>query len=762
MPALAAIRKVAFLGDYLPRKCGIATFTTDLRCAVAQQFPALQCLVVPVNDRATGYDYPAEVRFEIAEQDLTSYLRAADFLNITDVDVVCVEHEFGIFGGPAGSHVLALLRELRMPIVTTLHTVLREPNVEQRRVMRDLIQLSTRLVVMSERGAEFLREVYQAPAAKIDLIPHGIPDMPFADPNYFKDEFGVAGKQVLLTFGLLSPNKGIEYALRALPDIIREFPHIVYIVLGQTHPNLLRDEGEAYRLSLERLAKDLGVQKHVVFFNRFVEIEELMRFIGAADIYLTPYLTEAQITSGTLAYAFGAGNAVISTPYWHAAELLTAERGKLVPFRDARAITAAVVALLRDEPLRHTMRKNAYRLGRDMVWSRVAQLYAKSFAQARLDHSFVGRKSSPIKTLDEQPGQLPELKLDHMFRLSDSTGIFQHASFTVPNFAEGYCTDDNARALVLALLLQKLGHGSPELGAHAATYAAFLNFAFDRTRGRFRNFMSFERRWLEEIGSEDCHGQALWALGLCVSQAGQGSFQMLAAELFELALPVAAEFTSPRAWAFTLIGIDEYLRRFGGDRRANQIRDTLTAKLIQRYADAATDEWHWFEEVVSYANAKLPHAMILNGRCLNNPAMLELGLKTLRWLVKVQTSPAGAFRPVGSNGFYQRGHAPAQFDQQPIEAQATVSACIEAYHATNDPFWVAEARRAFEWFLGRNDLGLALYDPGTGGCRDGLHVDRLSQNQGAESTLAFLLALAEKRALQNTLTSFKEPAGGQR
>ena len=430
----STIKKVAFLGDYLPRKCGIATFTTDLRCAVAKEFPALQCPVVPVNDLACGYDYPAEVRFEIAEQDLPSYLRAADFLNITDVDVVCVEHEFGIFGGPAGSHVLALLRELRMPIVTTLHTVLRDPNTEQRRVMRDLIRLSTRLVVMAERGQEFLLDVYQAPAAKIDLIPHGIPDMPFADPNYFKDEFGVAGKQVLLTFGLLSPNKGIEFALHALPDIIREFPNTVYIVLGQTHPNLLRDEGEAYRLSLERLAKDLGVQKHVVFFNRFVELEELMRFIGAADIYLTPYLTEAQITSGTLAYAFGAGNAVVSTPYWHAAELLTAERGKLVPFRDARAIAVAVVELLRDEPLRHSMRKNAYLLGRDMVWSRVAQLYAKSFEQARQDHSFVGRKSSPIKTLDEQPDLLPSLKLDHLFRMSDSTGIFQHASFTVPNF----------------------------------------------------------------------------------------------------------------------------------------------------------------------------------------------------------------------------------------------------------------------------------------------------------------------------------------
>ncbi len=756
------IRKVAFLGDYLPRKCGIATFTTDLRCAVAAEFPSKQCLVVPVNDVAGGYDYPPEVRFELAEQDLASYLRAADFLNITDVDVVCLEHEYGIFGGPAGSHVLALLRELRMPIVTTLHTVLREPNADQRRVMRELIRLSTRLVVMSERGREFLRDVYQAPAAKVDLIPHGIPDMPFADPNYFKDEFGVAGKQVLLTFGLLSPNKGIEFGLRALPDVIREFPNAVYIVVGQTHPNLLREEGEAYRLSLERLAKDLGVQKHVVFFNRFVELEELLRFIGAADIYLTPYLTEAQITSGTLAYAFGNGNAVVSTPYWHAAELLADGRGVLVPFRDAGAIAAGVIELLRDEARRHALRKNAYKLGREMVWSRVARLYSRSFDQARQDHSFVGRKSSPIKTLDEQPGQLPELKLDHLLRMSDSTGIFQHASFTVPNFAEGYCTDDNARALVLALMLQNLGHGSAALGAVATTYAAFLNHAFDRNRGRFRNFMSFERRWLEDVGSEDCHGHALWALGLCVGQAGQGSFQMLAAQLFEHALPVAAGFTSPRAWAFALIGIDEYLQRLSGDRRASQLRESLTAKLMQRHADAAGGDWRWFEETVSYANAKLPHALILSGHRMADAKVLDTGLEALRWLVRVQTSEAGALRPIGSNGFYRRGHERALFDQQPIEAQATVSACIAAHRATGETFWVAEARRAFEWFLGRNDLGLALYDPGTGGCRDGLHVDRVSQNQGAESTLAFLLALAELQALQNTLASFKEPPAEDR
>ena len=344
--------------------------------------------------------------------------------------------------------------------------------------------------------------------------------------------------------------------------------------------------------------------------------------------------------------------------------------------------------------------------------------------------------------------------------MSDSTGIFQHASFTVPNFAEGYCTDDNARALLLALMLQQSGNNSQLINERAATYAAFLNHAFDRTSRRFRNFMSFDRCWLEgQTGSEDCHGHALWALGLCVGHAGHGSFQMLAAELFEQALPVAAKFTSPRAWAYTLIGIDEYLRRFSGDRRANQIRELLTAKLLQRYADAATEDWQWFEDVVSYANAKLPHALILSGCCMNNATMLETGLKTLRWLVKIQTSDAGSFRPIGSNGFYRRGQDRALFDQQPIEAQATVSACIEAYYATDDMVWVAEARRAFEWFLGRNDLGLALYDSSTGGCRDGLHVDRVSQNQGAESTLAFLLALAEMQALQSTLASFKVPPG---
>jgi glycosyltransferase involved in cell wall biosynthesis len=756
METSSDIRKVAFLADYLPRKCGIATFTADLCGAMTAAMPQTQCLVVPVNDTEEGYDYPPEVRFEIAEQDLPSYLRAADFLNITRADIVCVQHEFGIFGGPAGSHVLALLRELRMPIVTTLHTVLREPTPDQRRVMRELVRLSTRVVVMAERGRGFLQSIYETPATKIDLIPHGIPDMPFADPNYFKDEFSVAGKIVLLTFGLLSPNKGIEFALRALPDILREHPNVVYIVLGQTHPSLLREQGETYRLSLERLAKDLGVQRNVVFFNRFVELEELMRFIGAADIYLTPYLNETQITSGTLAYAYGTGNAVISTPYWHAVELLGDHRGSLVPFRDSRAIAAAVLELLDDESFRHAVRKQAFKLGREMTWPKVARAYLKSFAQARLDHSFIGRRISPIKTLDEQPGQLPALNLDHLFRLSDSIGLFQHATYSVTNYAEGYCTDDNARALVLMLSLQRLGHNSPRLRAYAAAYAAFLNHAFNPESRRFRNFMSFERRWLEKAGSEDSHGHALWALGLCVGASKEKSFQTLAASLFELALPVTTEFTSPRAWAITLMGIHEYLRRLSGDRLVNQARESLTAKLMANFTNYANDGWLWFEDSLAYANAKLPHALILTGRELNDTTTLETGLDALRWLVRTQTSELGSFRPIGSNGFYRRGQERAQFDQQPIESQVTVAACIAAYEATGDAFWAAEARRAFEWFLGRNDLGLPIYDSSTGGCHDGLHVDRVNQNQGAESTLAFLLALADMQALQNMMSSFKD------
>ena len=710
-----------------------------------------------MNDLADGYEYPDVVRFEIEEQDLSSYLRAADFLNISNVDIVCLQHEFGIYGGPAGGHILALLRELRMPVVTTLHTVLKEPQADQRRVMEGLISLSTRLVVMAERGKRMLETIYQAPPAKIDLIPHGIPDVGFVDPTYFKDQFGVEGKVVLLTFGLLSPNKGIEYVLNALPAIVSEFPEVVYIVLGATHPNELREHGEAYRLSLEILAKKNKVDKNVIFYNQFVDLENLKEFIGAADLYITPYLNEAQITSGTLSYAFGAGKAVVSTPYWHAAELLAEDRGGLVPFANAPAIAREVIGLLRDDTRRNAIRKNAYRLGRDMIWSNVAQLYMYSFESARLQLPSPSPKSLATKTLDQKPRELPVMNLNHLWRMTDSTGLYQHANFSVPNFSEGHCTDDNARAFILAVLLDELGEDPESMRTLATTSAAFLNHAFDSATKRFHNHLSFDRRWVDQQGSEDCQGRALWALGIGVGRSPFRSFQMMAGQLFALALPALSGFTSPRAWAFGLIGIHEYLRRLSGDSFVTQMRETLTCRLMKLFDASARPDWQWFEEDLSYDNAKLPHALILSGQATGQQAVLQRGLDALRWLVELQLSEQGHFRPIGSNGFYRRGGVRAMFDQQPIEAQATISACLEAFRATSDICWYEHAQIAFDWFIGSNDLGYEVYSPETGGCRDGLHVDRVNSNQGAESTLAFLLSLAEMRSAQNILTSFKKP-----
>ncbi|HEV3204110.1 MAG TPA: glycosyltransferase family 4 protein [Gemmataceae bacterium] len=749
------IRKIAFVGDYLPRKCGIATFTFDLCNAVASQYPAADCFVVPVNDIPQGYEYPAEVRFEIQEQDFDSYLRAADFLNFGNTDVVCLQHEFGIFGGKAGSHILGFLRDLRIPVVTTLHTVLSEPSIDQRRVLIQLADLSARLVVMSERGKSYLKEIYGIPESKINLIVHGIPDMPFVDPNFYKDQFGVEGRNVALTFGLLSPNKGIEYVLRALPAILREFPNFVYIVLGATHPSLLREQGERYRLSLERLAKDLGIRKNVIFYNRFLEIHELTDFIGAADLYVTPYLNPAQVTSGSLAYAFGCGKAVISTPYWHAEELLGENRGILVPFRDADAITREICGLLRDEPRRHAMRKKAYLLGREMIWSHVAHLYMESFQRARGSLLDVPFKPLAVRTLEEQQAERPDWRFDHLLGMTDSTGLFQHATFCIPNFGEGYCTDDNARALLLTVLLEEIGQDSESILRSASIYAAFLNAALNGERRRFRNFMSFDRKWLEEVGSEDSHGRAIWALGACVGRSKRRDFQSWAVRTLDVALPAITETTVPRAWALGLLGIHEYFRRLSGDRLVGQVRETLTARLIDLYERNATKEWQWFEDLLSYDNAKLPHALIVSGRDAGNSTALEIGLKTLQWLGEIQKAPQNHFRPIGSNGFYKRGQERALFDQQPIEANATVSACLDAYRATGDGSWLKEARIAFEWFLGRNDLGLELYDPATGGCRDALHEDRANQNQGAESTLAFLLSLAEMNLMENSLAAFR-------
>ena len=749
--AHSTINRIGFIGNYLPRQCGIATFTTDLCEAIAAEYDGTTCIALPVNDIEAGYPYPARVRFELTEKDIDSYRRAADFLNINSVDLVCLQHEYGIFGGRAGSHILALLRELRMPIVTTFHTILHDPDPDQQQVLEEVAALSDRLVVMSERGVEFLKKIYGIPGEKIDFIPHGIPDVPFMDPSFHKDLFGVEGKTVLLSFGLLSANKGIENVIAALPAILARHPNVVYIILGATHPQVVRNEGETYRLSLQWLAQENGVEGQVIFYNRFVSLEELVEFIGAADIYITPYLNEAQITSGTLAYTLGAGKAVISTPYWYAEEMLAGERGALVPFRDPAALAEQVIDLLDNEPKRHAMRKRAYLFGRAMVWPQVARRYMESFKRARAERRHFTPSGFAVKPLDKRPGELPPLKLDHLRLMTDDTGMLQHASFTIPNYREGYSIDDNARALIVSTHLEELGNG--EAFELASRYLAFIGYAFNVETGRFRNFMDYQRNWLEKSGSDDSHGRTLWALGTVLGRSNGPALQSMAGWVFEQALPAILKTTSPRAWAFALIGIHEYLRRFEGDRRANQVRDKLAGRLLTLYKNSRSDEWCWYEAGLTYCNAVLPQALLMCGQWIPDKAMTEAGLESLHWLADLQRAEAagGHFVPIGSNGFYRRGGERARFDQQPVEAQTMASACLEAFRSTGDEGWYKEARRAFEWFLGRNDLNLPVYDPTTGGCRDGLHPDRPNENQGAESTLAFLQTLLELRLAENVL-----------
>jgi len=741
--------RVAFVGNFLPRQCGIATFTTDLCAALAAEYGNGRLFAIPVNDPESHYDYPEQVRLELEQDDLGSYERAAEFLNFNGNDLVCLLHEYGIYGGPAGRHILALLRKLKMPLVTTLHTVLREPSTNQRTVLEEIARLSDRLVVMSELAAAFLREVYAVPSEKIDIIPHGVPDLPFMDPNYFKDKFGTEGKSVLLTFGLLSPNKGIEDVIRALPAILEKHPNVVYIVSGVTHPHIRRREGERYREGLQALAARLGVSEHLILNNRFVSTEELIEHVGGADIYITPYLQEAQVVSGTLAIALGAGKAIISTPYWHAKELLAEKRGVIVPFANPDAIAKAVIELLENEATRHAMRKRAYLHSRGTTWSKTARAYMRSFQRARFERSLLPRAAQQDDLAIGAADSLPAVNPGHLLNMTDDTGIVQHAIFSVPNTREGYTTDDNARALIVSVLLDRNEKQVGELDYLDLSnrYLSFLWLAFHSDTGRFRNFLGYDRKWLENAGSDDSHGRALWALGMVLGASRNAGLRGAAGRLFEAAVPATLNFTSPRAWAYSILGMQAYLDWFPGDREIQGVRNVLANRLLDIYERTHSETWKWFEKSLSYSNARLSQALILAGWRSDNQRMIEVGMDSLKWLVAEQhRDDKEIFVPIGSNGFFIEGNEKARFDQQPVEANATVSACLEVYRLTEESPWLEEARRVFRWFLGKNDLQIPLYDASTGGCRDGLHPDRVNENQGAESTLSFLMALLEMQA----------------
>jgi glycosyltransferase involved in cell wall biosynthesis len=751
------LKRVALIGNHLPRRCGIATFTHDLHRAIATARPGLETCVVAMNDAGSTYDYPAAVRFQINEETIDGYAEAADFLNAARFDVVSLQHEYGIFGGEGGGHIVELLKRLTMPIVTTLHTVLTAPTPAQRKVIGKIIARSTTIVVMAEKGRELLRSVHDVPPHKIEVIPHGIPDFPFLEPHHAKAKFGFSGKAVILTFGLLSPSKGIETVIDAMPGIVKSCPNAVYVILGATHPNLIRHQGETYRESLNARVRELGMEDHVVFFNRFVDQATLLDFISMCDVYATPYLNEAQMTSGTLAYSFGLGKAVVSTPYWHAKELLQDSRGILVPFGDAKAIGSEIIGLLANDVRRHAMRKRAYAASRSMTWAQTAKRYMAAFESSRETSRISNRAPATQSDFWREGSTFPELRIGHFRSMCDSTGLLQHAVHSIPNRAHGYCVDDNARALLLSSALATVGE-VPLSEPMTARFAAFIQHAWNPDTHRFRNFMSYDRRWLEAQGSEDSHGRTLWALGECSRSDTDPSRRRWAAALFKTALPTAEHFRSPRAWAFTLLGLDAYCAVVVGDLTASRIRELFADRLLLAFRATETEDWRWFEDVLAYDNARLSQALLLTGAALKQPQLVEVGLMSLRWLMALQTTPDGYFRPVGTESFGVSRKAPQAFDQQPVEAAAAISACLAAWRVSDSAEWTTGAMRAFEWFLGGNDLQTSLVDPSTGSCLDGLHPDRPNENRGAESTVSYLLGLAEIRQFARARMAMS-PAG---
>jgi glycosyltransferase involved in cell wall biosynthesis len=752
------IRRVAFIGNHLPRRCGIATFTNDLHLSVSTARTDLETCVVVMTDPGRTYDYPLAVRFQIHDEKIGDYVHAADFLNNAGFDVVSLQHEYGIFGGEAGGNIIELLSRLEMPIVTTLHSILAEPTLTQRDVMRRIITTSTKIIVMSEKGRELLRSVHDVPTRKIEVIPHGIPNCPFLETHHAKAKFGFGGKSIILTFGLLSPSKGIETVIDAMPGIIKSCPNAVYVILGATHPNLVRHQGEAYRDGLTARMQDLGIEDHVVFFNQFVDQATLLDFNSMCDVYVTPYLNEAQMTSGTLAYSFGLGKAVVSTPYWHAKELLSDGRGILVPFGDVKALSTEIAGLLTNDVRRHAMRKRAYAASRSMTWEQTAKRYLAVFESAR-EHARTGILVPIDPIISEGNGHgIPEMRIGHFLSLCDSTGMLQHAVHSVPDRAHGYCVDDNARALLFSSALANSGEAQLSETV-TARFAAFIQHAWNPDIRRFRNFMSYDRRWLEESGSEDSHGRTLWALAECARNDADPSRRRWAAALFKTALPIVEEFSSPRAWAFSLLGLDVYCTLVGGDVLANRLRRLLADRLMSLISVTETKDWIWFEDLLAYDNARLPQALIQTGLTTHTLAYVEVGLRSLRWLMSLQTTSSGCFRPVGTKSFGRLRQKPEAFDQQPVEASATISACLVAWQADGGADWPAGGMRAFGWFLGENDLQTALIDLDTGSCSDGLHPDRANENKGAESALSYLLGLVEiHRFKRNTAIDRTRPA----
>ena len=736
--------KIAILGNYPPKACGIATFTNSVARALLTNLNANEISdfaeIIAMEDPGSHHDYPKEVGCILPRDERAAYASMADYLNTNGFDLLIVQHEYGIFGGPDGKYLLDLVDRLRIPLMVTCHTVLKDPSEGQCSVLRRLCARANVMTVMSEMACRFLRDIYSCPTAKIQVIEHGVPEIETAPRQELRERFEWADREVLFTFGLLSRGKGIETVIRALPEVVAKHPNALYVVLGNTHPNVVKESGEEYREWLHELADELGVRDNLLMISEFASEQYLFECLKAADVYVIPYPNEAQICSGTLAYAVGAGAAVVSTPFWHATELLDEGRGRLFPFHDSDNLAGQLNELLGDRGVLNAIRTKALEYGKQLFWPKIGAEYISAFGDARtaFDQSNLAPASAPLS----------QLRLDHLRRMTDDCGIIQHAKYATPNRFEGYCLDDNGRALLFTCMTLNGTLASSrqrrELVALTEKYLGYI-FHAQNEDGTFRNFMGYNRDFLEPQGSEDSYGRALWGLAACVANPPRQDLGELANECFIRGINHLDTRTSPRTVAYGIIALATYLEvRDNSDLR--DLLDRSVNRLLAHYNDNKHDDWTWFEAYLTYDNAILPLALYKSLRILNKDEVRSIADVTTDFLVS-KTTFGGIPRPVGCHEVCNRGSEPKQFDQQPLEAMADVLLHLEAFAHGGREMDAGRARRVYSWFHGNNDLAASLYCVETAGCYDGLTEFGPNKNQGAESLLAYLISRVAMEAL---------------
>ncbi len=728
--------KLAYIGTYPPRECGIGIFTRNLyRSMRANNGTAkdpVEGFVVAMNDHEQTFNYPEEVNLTIRQEHQRDYLEAVKFINLSGADVCILEHEFGIFGGQSGIYILPLLHRLEMPLIVTLHTILKSPSYNEKAVLQEICKMAHKIVVMSHKAIEFLTGIYDVDKEKIAFIEHGVPDIQF-DQEQSKKEFKLENKKLLLTFGILSRNKGIETVIKALPEVIEKYPEVLYMVLGKTHPNVLRHSGEEYRNYLHRLVKSLNLDDHVFFINEFINQKELFKYLSASDIYITPYLNEAQITSGTLSYAVGVGSAVVSTPYWHASELLADGRGRFFNFNDSEELSKIFMDLLDNPEVLKELRKKAYKYGKTITWPKSGSKYVALVEQILAAKPEVSVKNET--SID--PLILPPFSLDHIKRLTDDTGIIQHAKFGIPNLKEGYCLDDNARALLMVLMAYRQTKDERALNL-APIYLSYVHYMQNKD-GTFRNFLSFSRNFLDETGSEDSFGRTIWALGYLLANAPNDAYYQTGKLIFFDASPNFEKLQSIRGIANAMLGISYYLRSNPSDDSMTERLRNLAGKLIKQYEDNSSSSWKWFERLLAYDNGILPLALLHSADVLNDDKITGIALETMNFLTGI-TLKDGYLSIVGNEKWYKKEGERSMFAQQPVDALAMVLMYHQAFHLTKDKEYLTKLFSCFMWFLGENDLRMNLFDFETKGCCDGFESYGVNRNQGAESSLAYLIS----------------------